>query len=160
MIVDGTDQFVGNDSARAFRAIAQAARTPKLVLTLSAIALNGAKLTGAVSIAPPATQPLDADIYAAVVESMASIQVLRGENGGRTLHHVSVVRDMQKVGSLREAIGAPVKFSLNAPSDAPAADFRVVVFIQRNGQGAILGAISSPTPSVTSVAAAASPQTR
>ena len=41
---------------------------------------------------------------------------------------------------------APLKFSLSVPGDASAANIRVVVFVQRAGQGAVLGAVSSPTP--------------
>jgi hypothetical protein len=149
MIVDGVDQFVGNDSAHALRAIAQAARAPKLAFTLSAVTFDGGHLAGAVSVAlPVAPRPTpahDAALYAAVVESMASTQVLRGENSGRTLNHVSVVRAMQRIGSLADATSAPLKFSLAAPQDASAANLRVIVFVQRDGQGAILGAAASPS---------------
>ena len=37
MIVDGTSQFVGNDAAHALRAIAEAARTPNIPISLSSI---------------------------------------------------------------------------------------------------------------------------
>jgi hypothetical protein len=141
MVVDGAEQFTGNDSAHALRAIAQAAHTPKLPLTLSSLILDGGHISA--SVASPATSNLPkADLYAALIETMASTQVLRGENGGRTLKHVSVVRAMQKIGaSDKAANGLP--FSLAVPKDAVTQNLRVVVFAQRPGQGMVVGAASS-----------------
>lgn len=54
-------------------------------------------------------------------------------------------------------IASPLKFSLNTPKYAASPNLRIVIFIQRSGQGAILGAASSSlsaTPlSTTSLAA-------
>ena len=146
MIVDGTDQFAGNDIVHAFRAIAHAAGTRKLDLKLSPLVFDGARVSGKVSLALRAVSERRADLYAAVVQSSASTQVLSGDNLGATLNHVSIVREMRKIGSLAGMRAAPLKFSLSVPGDASAANIRVVVFIQRAGQGAVLGAVSSPTP--------------
>ena len=53
MVIDGTDQFTGNDSAHALRAIAQAAHTPKLNLTLSPVTFDGTHLSGQSRSHPP-----------------------------------------------------------------------------------------------------------
>ena len=98
MVVDGRSQLVGNDSAGALRAIAQSSRAPKLALALSPLKSDGSRISGSVSIASASGFP-KADLYAALVESMASTQVASGENGGRTLHHVSVVRVLQQIGT-------------------------------------------------------------
>lgn len=76
------------------------------------------------------------------MEPSASTQVLKGENGGHTLQHVSVVRSLQRIGSLADLAAAPLKFSLNIPKDA-SSSLRVVVFVQSSNQGAILGAATS-----------------
>jgi len=163
MIVDGTDQFVGSDVVHALRSIARAAATPKLTLSLSPLSVDGNRIAGQVLVPRPAASrrrsaPVPhADVYAALVQSMASTQVLTGENGGQTLHHVSVVRGMQRIGSLAQATSMPLKFSFAAPSDAATADLRVVIFIQRAGQGAVLGAASSapiapPAPQISATA--------
>jgi len=143
MVVDGTDEFSGNDIIHAFRAVAQAARTPKLALRLSPLEDDGGRLAGKVSLARRRVAD-KADVYAAVVESVVSTQVLGGDNGGRTLHHVSVVRAMQRIGTLARLAVAPLKFSLAVPGDTSPENLRVVVFAQRAGQGAVLGAVSSP----------------
>src|SRR3979490_126772 len=49
MIVDGTDQFVGNDAAHAVRAIQHAAQTPKIKLILSQAIVDGRKVSAAIS---------------------------------------------------------------------------------------------------------------
>src|SRR3984893_16188948 len=67
MIVDGTDQFVGNDAAHAVRAIQHAAETPKIKLTLSQPVVDGQKVSASVSTPPPAATK-KADLYAALVD--------------------------------------------------------------------------------------------
>jgi hypothetical protein len=145
MIVDGTDQFVGSDSAKALRAVTIAARTPKLPLTLSSLTIHGTQLSGAVSPAASSAPLRDADVYAALVERTSSTRVLKGENGGRTLHHVSTVLALEKIGDAHMA-SAPLSFSFKLPQDANPADLAVIVFAQRTGQGAILGIVSSAAP--------------
>jgi len=145
MIVDGAEQFVGNDSSHALRAIAQAARTPKLALTLSAPTLDIDHRVNVSVFSPSATNLPKADLYAALVETMASTQVLHGENGGRTLYHVSVVRVMQKIGS-SDQLANPLFFSFGYPKDAITPNLRVIVFVQHPDQGPILAAASSAAP--------------
>jgi hypothetical protein len=142
MIVDGTDQFVGNDAAHAVRAIQHAAQTPKVKLTLAQPLVDGRKVSAAVSSLGPATNK-KADLYAALVDPADATEVHGGENGGRHLQHAGVVRSLQRVGKLKDLATGPVSFSLNAPADAKPGEMRVVVFAQENGQGAVLGAVSA-----------------
>ena len=142
MIVDGTEQFVGSDSAHALRAITSATRISKLAITLSPISFSGSHASGAVSVSANPAAPSNADLYAALVQRSATTNVLRGENGGHTLHHVSTVLAMEKVGTLHKA-ATPISFSLNIPKNDSAADLAVVVFAQQPSQGAILGVAAS-----------------
>lgn len=143
MVVDGSDQFVGSDTAHALRTITQAARTPKFALAISPLTADGGRVSGTVSAANAASLP-DADLYAALLDAAATTSVLHGENGGRTLHHVSVVRAMQRIGSLGAAARAPAAFAFALPKDSTAANARVVVFAQRAGQGTVVAAASAP----------------
>jgi len=140
MIVDGTDQFVGNDAPHAVRAIQHAEQIPKLTLNVSKPVVDGHKVSLSVSI-PSSTDQRKGDLYAALVDPTDSTEVRSGENGGRRLQHAGVVRTLQRVGSLKDLAKGPVSFSLNAPGDAKPAEMRVVVFAQQNGQGAIIGAV-------------------
>jgi hypothetical protein len=143
MIVDGTDQFVGNDATHALRAIQHATQTPKFPLALSHPVVDGHRISASISTAALPAQ-LQGDLYAALVDPTATTDVRRGENSGHRLQHAGVVRTMQRIGSLKDLGSSPYKFSLVAPSDASPATMRVVVFAQRGGQGPILGAISAP----------------
>jgi hypothetical protein len=149
MIVDGTAQFTGNDSAHALRAITQAAQTAKLPISLAIISTDHNHLAATASVAPASRTLPNADVYAALIQSSASTQVLSGENGGHTLRHVSIVRQMKRVGSLSNASTAPLTLSLDIPTDTTPADLRLVVFLQRQSDGAILGAASCPTAAPT-----------
>jgi hypothetical protein len=143
MIVDGTDQFVGNDSSHAQRAIEHAAQSPKFNLSLSQPTVDGRKVSASISMTTPATTRPQADLYAALVDPAASTEVRGGENGGHKLQHVGVVRTLQRVGSLKELGSGAVTFSLKAPADSNPAAMRMVVFAQQSGQGAVLGAVST-----------------
>ena len=143
MIVDGTDQFVGNDVDHAVRAIQHAAQAPKIKLILSQPVVDAQKVSASISSPAPITTK-KGDLYAALVDPTDVTEVRSGENGGRRLQHVGVVRSLQRVGSLKELGAAgPVSFSLNAPGDAKPGQMRVVVFAQQSGQGAVLGAASA-----------------
>jgi hypothetical protein len=139
MIVDGTDQFVGNDAAHAQRAIQHATQTPKINLTLSQPTVDGRKVSASVSSPAPLPTKPQADLFAALVDPSDVTDVRSGENGGHRLQHAGVVRSLQRVGNLKDLGAGPVSFSLTAPADAKPAEMRVVVFAQQSGQGAILG---------------------
>jgi hypothetical protein len=143
MIVDGTDQFVGNDAAHAVRAIQHAAQNSKVKLTLSQPVVDGRKISASVSI-PASTAQIRGDLYAALVDPTDSTEVRGGENGGHHLQHVGVVRSLQRVGSLKDLATKPISFNLTAPGEAKPAEMRLVVFAQQSGQGAVLGAVSAP----------------
>jgi hypothetical protein len=150
MVVDGTEQFVGNDVAKAKQAITHAAQTTKIDLQLSAILIDHRHISGAVSITGnPAALP-KGDLYAALVDPTAETDVRGGENGGRKLQHAGVVRSLVRIGSVQNLAGGPVKFTLTSPADAAPDKERVVVFAQKDGQGAVIGAVQAPTgqPSV------------
>jgi hypothetical protein len=143
MIVDGTDQFVGNDVSHARQAIEHAAQSAKLKLTLSQPAADGRKVSASVSApAGEATRP-QGDLYAALVDPTDETDVRGGENGGHRLQHVGVVRSLQRIGSLKQLGSGPVSFSLKAPGDAKPETMRVVVFAQQSGPGPVLGAVSA-----------------
>ncbi|HWB32133.1 MAG TPA: DUF1223 domain-containing protein [Acidobacteriaceae bacterium] len=143
MIVDGADQFVGSNSSQALHAITAAAARPKLALSISSVTLTGGQVTGIASTTPGNALP-SATLYAALVETMSSTNVLNGENGGRTLHHVDPVLSLQKIGDLRHASTTPVSFSLTLPRGTDPSALGIVVFAQQPDQGPILGATSAP----------------
>lgn len=147
MIVDGAQEFVGNDSSRAARTITMASRQPKITLALTPPLSTNHTLSATVSLSASAAEQAltnaNADLYAALVDPLDTTIVRNGENGGRTLHHAGVVRSLQHIGSLRDLIAAPVPIHLTLPTEATPYPFRIVVFAQAAGQGPILAAVAS-----------------
>jgi hypothetical protein len=144
MVVDGTEQFVGNDAPHALRAIAQAGHAPKVALVLAKPVIDGRKIKLTVSMATPSPSS-KADIYAALVDPADTTSVGGGENRGRELRHVAVVRSLQKIGNLKNLDSKPIEATLTAPPDATPKNMRIVVFAQSSGPGPVIGVTSIPT---------------
>ncbi|MBC7926666.1 MAG: DUF1223 domain-containing protein [Bryobacteraceae bacterium] len=124
MVVDGQTEFVGSDSTRATRAIVQATKTPKLPADLAL--LDG---TATFSIDASSWNG-HADVVLAVVENNLQTTVKRGENGGRVLHHASVVRSWTPVGGLDGGSKFTLKKAVELRREWKAPDLRVVLFAQ------------------------------
>jgi hypothetical protein len=149
MVVDGTSEFVGNSSSRAQATIAEAATQPQQAdIQLSAKEPGKvqvqAKLSGAASAA---------DVMLAITEDNLTSKVGAGENDGRVLRHVAVVRDFRQLG--RSENGSFDKtFPLHVEKDWNPANLHVVVFVQAAGSrsdnpGMIEGAVSMPWKSLS-----------
>ncbi len=133
MVVDGAAEFVGSDRARAKNAIERAGHAEKA--TVRVFALEG-RVRVEVDALPAALQKRGAGVYLALASNEATSQVLSGENRGRRVHHVAVVRDLTQIGELHR--GAP--FAKEVPlAAASGAQMRVVAFVQERGQGRVLG---------------------
>jgi hypothetical protein len=78
----------------------------------------------------------DAQVVLAITEDNLTTQVGSGENGGRTLHHAAVVRELRQLGRLHEG-----SFEANVPlkldKDWKRADLRAVVFVQEGPSGKV-----------------------
>ena len=94
MVINGRTEFVGNDSARATKAIGEAARSPAAPPAI-AIAATGNDIS--VTIANAGAHA--SDVFLAITESDLSTQVGKGENHGRLLRHTAVVRELRKIGA-------------------------------------------------------------
>lgn len=140
MIVDGTEEFVGNDRAEAMRAITRSTRRDKsgvLLTQLPASPDRPHELTLEVSIpAPPAVV---ADVLLALAEDDLSSDVSRGENSGRVLHHDAVVRELRVIGRLKpdQPFRATPRVRLLPAWEAD--NLRAVAFIQQHKSRAVLG---------------------
>jgi hypothetical protein len=137
MVVDGEAEFVGSDAGQAQRAISQAAGKPEL----AEVKIQKA---GADKIAIHVKAPVsanDAKILLALTEDNLATQVGAGENGGRTLHHAAVVRELRQLGGLHSG-SFEASVPLTVGKEWKPADVRVVVFVQEESGGKILGAAS------------------
>lgn len=95
-----------------------------------AISVNGARLTIA---AAPAVK--NADVWLVRYDPrIVQVPIQRGENGGRTLPHKNVVRELTRLGGWS---GAAETLNLPKPLDP---GLRTAVLVQNPGGGAILAA--------------------
>jgi len=95
MVMDGRAEFVGNDASEAQQRIAELARQPEAAkVALQWEANNQLRVAVQSSGAEPAK------VLLAITEDGLSTQVGNGENGGRTLHHAAVVRQLRELGNV------------------------------------------------------------
>jgi hypothetical protein len=125
-VVDGTAQMVGNNGPELARAVEAAAKTSKEPLTIAEPRWeSGAAVFSVKGAADP-----KARLIAVLAADATKSEVARGENAGRTLHHVAVVRVMKDFGS-SSADGRPLRLSgggLAHGKDA-SGPVRLVVFV-------------------------------
>jgi hypothetical protein len=141
MVLNGRDQFVGSDGAALERALRDDARRGHFALHIisSVPASDGIDVKFAFAGNP--SKPLD--IIAAVADDTDRSNVLRGENSGRQLQHVSVARSMARVATVRNDGEQSVHVSLPEGILAGSSGHHLVLFAQEPHQGAILGAATT-----------------
>ncbi|SPE43469.1 conserved exported hypothetical protein [Candidatus Sulfopaludibacter sp. SbA3] len=126
MVVDGATEFLGSDSSRALQELSKAGQRPKAAVHISR--------TPAGLQVEVADAPHSATVFLALADNSASSQVAAGENNGRRLHHVAVVRSIRKLGAVKKGSGFSQAVALPGPEQ------RAVVFVQESDQGPIDGA--------------------
>ena len=141
MVIDGHLQTVGNGAAEVYRDISKAAAEPKP----AKVGLRWEpqqKLN--IAVQTPASGR--AKVLLAITEDGLSTSVGGGENGGRTLQHAAVVRQLRELGT---ANSGQFEASIDvAPHpDWNQSKLKVAVLVQDTGSGRILGAALLDYPS-------------
>ena len=141
IVVDGRDAVPGNDNEAVRRVIAAAASRPRLPVSVVAQASGErARLTIALPAAPETTEAVH--LVAAITEDDLTSVVRRGENHGRTLHHVAVARTVRHLAAL---VGTAVTLDVELPikrSWVPGA-LRAVVWLEGERSRGVYGAAST-----------------
>jgi len=142
MVVNGREQFVGSDVGALQAALREEAQRTHLDLTILSSKLSSSGLDVKFSVAGEVSRPLD--IVAVLTDNADQSTVLRGENGGRLLQHVSVARSLVHVGTIRSSaqmsihVALPDGFHLDNGSG-----HHLILFAQEQHQGAIEGAATT-----------------
>jgi hypothetical protein len=145
MIVDGVKEFPGGNAGAAAEAIGKAAREPKGEVRLAregAQAEEAVRLSVRIENLPRLTEGDAAFVLLAVTESGLSTDVARGENSGRKLVHVGVVRRLTTVGGLADARDGVFSAEALVPIEKGwrRENLRAVVFAQERGTRRVLAA--------------------
>jgi hypothetical protein len=140
MVVDGNSQLVGSDERQAVQAIQNAAKVDKFRISLSAPRLEGNSLTVHVEVGatPAEAKHTSRQVWIALADDMDQSNVKRGENAGRTLKHVAVVRTLAQVGTVEGNSTFSKDLTVSA-GNANLQNLRVVAILQESATGKVLG---------------------
>ena len=128
MIINGTEDVVGSRPMDVARAIMQAkTRTMPVTVEIRPVA-EGLLVSADSNGLPEGTY----ELLAVTITPMAEAYIKRGENRGKTIRYVNVVRDVKTIGHLSNG---------QARLDVPVIQgAKQVIFVQAQGQGPIVGA--------------------
>lgn len=140
MVIDGLSQVNGSNGQQVAQAIEKAAAQPgKLQIGITEASWANDVLHATVSV--PEVSPQAAKgttLYAVLADDEDTSSVAKGENSGKTLKHVAVVRVLQKIGPLHGPYSGPVEVKL--PKGVAHTKMRLIVFAQKGQNGEIFGA--------------------
>ena len=140
LVIDGARELVGSDKRAIERALADQAKTPKPVLTVTATVADGSLNMAAAG--PGLTAEKDADLVFAVTEDHLVIDVPRGENAKRTLKHSGVVRWLKSAGAVGSS---PATGTVKLAQEWHRENLRVVAFVQsRKDRRVVAAAFTTP----------------
>ncbi len=145
MVVDGVKEFNGGNSSLAQEAIGKAARAPKGEVRLARAPSQTegfVRVSAQIDNFPKPTEGETVNVFLALTESNLATDVARGENSGRKLTHVGVVRSLKTLGGLPEAPGTSFKAETEVAFEKSwrRENLRAVVFAQERGTRRVLAA--------------------
>ncbi len=134
MVVNGESEMVGSDGRAVRDALRKAGQGAEATLRIGAVETVGKGLMVTYEVAGFAP---GAEVYAVVAEDHARSKVLRGENAGRGLEHVSVAQSMMRLGKVKAAGSQTVAVAL---PKGDGGGRHLIVFVQAAGLGRVLAA--------------------
>lgn len=141
LVVDGVVGFVGSDRARAVAEIESASAKPKVSILLEAASPNPDSSEVSIEVgARAANADSSAEMFLALTEDGLASDVTRGENKGRRLAHVGVVRWMRSLGTWDE--GGEKAVSVALGENWTKRRLNVVAWLQEPSCRRVLGARS------------------
>jgi hypothetical protein len=140
VVVNGKTEFVGSDRNKLDRAIKNELNNDApFTVQLSASALNNA----AVSVEYTTNAGDKNNLNIALVQLQAVTNVRKGENSGRTLNHINIVRDFKTVDLAKGKTG---NISFAIPKGLTPNQVKIIAFTQNKTNYLVTGAASSPVP--------------
>ena len=139
-VVDGSVQVLGSDVNKLLKAVSAAAAEPKAELTISGAAWTPDGIKFEVLQSSLSSTKSKTALEAALAEDVTETAVKSGENAGKTLRNVAVVREFKEIGP---GVDGAREISLKvAPEEMKGASGRVrlVVFLTDKRSGHVLGA--------------------
>lgn len=132
VVVNGRKEFIGSNKSKLISAIEeQLNEKPAASIKLKAMQNNSGKIE--VSYSTAGSDSKNTQLVLLLVQKMASNKINRGENKGKTLHHINIVREISYLSSnSKEAMNA-----FDIPSGLNKDDLFAAGFIQDKRSGKI-----------------------
>jgi len=136
IIINGKTGFVGSDKSTLNREIgASLKETPKGTLTL-----NGTVVNDQISVEYQTDFPVDQSyLVLTLIQKYGQSKVRAGENSGRTLDHVQIVRKL----AIQTFLLGKGKVNLTLPKDYNSSKWELIGLVQNKKNGLILAAARS-----------------
>jgi hypothetical protein len=143
MVLNGRDQFVGSNGGALEQALRVDANRNHADLRIVSSAHQADGLDLRFSLTGSASKALE--IVAVLTDDMDRSNVLRGENSGRSLQHVSVARSLSRIATVNGDTERSVHLSLPEGFERRNdTGHHLVLFAQEPHQGAIVAAAIMP----------------
>lgn len=141
MVLNGRDQFVGSNSAALQQALRTDASRKHADLKILSSTRDADGLQ--VNFSLGGTSGKQMEIMAVLTDDMDQSKVLRGENSGRSLQHISVARSLSRVATISGDSQRSIHLRLpNGFTTSPA--HHLVLFAQEPNLGLIVGGATVP----------------
>jgi hypothetical protein len=130
VVVNGKKEFVGSNKNKLISTIdEQLSESPTIAIHLNAVQNNQGKIEVSYSIEGDNSK--DEQVVLMLIQKMATNKIDRGENRGRTLHHINIVRQIFYM---------PIKESntmFSIPADLKKEDVFVAGLLQNKRSGKV-----------------------
>lgn len=140
MVINGDEQIVGSDRTALERLLSRESIPLPITIQINTVTARGDVLTVDYSVTGniPAG---GADMFAIVADDAVRSSVLRGENSGRVLTHVSVARVIMRVKTTSSSNSQTLEIPLpRAGSSLQKPNRHLILIAQGAGLGSVLGA--------------------
>ncbi len=139
LVIDGHAEVLGSNVSKASEIIEREAKREKAALRIESV--ESSQKTNRVRISLvnwPSQMTGRAALFVAVASNQAQSTVSAGENSGRHLTHVAVVRSLRSLGEVK--IGSPLSREVAVPlNPSDKGSVRIVAFLQEVKSQRILG---------------------
>lgn len=143
MVMNGRADFVGSDESRAHSLIRSQKRHPfELEVAITSGGAGAVDVNVRVNERRGHGEPLDRrlDVILVMTEDHLKTEVKRGENTGKTLRHIGVVRTVRRLETPETGKPIePIETVVNLPPEWDREHVNLVVFLQSPRNGHVLG---------------------
>lgn len=147
MVVDGDIEFIGSKMDKAEKAVQRTVKNTKAKISL---AIKDEKLKIKISDLP---EHEDATVYLAYAENGINTRVKSGQNAGKDLENVSLVRNLNGLGRIMPNENSfELETILQIQKDWKRENLKFVVFIQENSRRNVIGVNGIEFPKSTEIA--------